>query len=186
METAFESPSGLVPIRLENVAFMSSFVTSLVSQSTLGSKGVHFDTGGPRLYQNGVTKFLLHRNGGHFTFSAAGPPHLYPAHATKLISIPATNPTAFVSQTSRKQSDSLQQRPNCSQFYKLERNFFGGLVSPISSSLIRDIKSLFNATISRQFERSPPRTLDFLQSYGTLTSTPTGYDKRLSARRQFR
>lgn len=50
METAFESPTGLVPIRLENVAFMSSFVTSLVSQSILGSKGVHFDTGGPRLY----------------------------------------------------------------------------------------------------------------------------------------
>ena len=97
METAFESPTGLIPIRLENVAFVSSFVTSLDSQSILDSKGVHFDTGGPRLYQNGTTKFLLHRNGGHFTFSATGVPHFYPQHATKFS--PATlSPTALVSQ----------------------------------------------------------------------------------------
>ena len=102
METAFESPSGLVPIRLENVAFVSSFVTSLVSQSILDGKGVHFDTGGPRLYQEGMTKFLLHRNGGHFTFSAARPPHSYPPHATKWMFTPFTSfPTALTSQRLR-------------------------------------------------------------------------------------
>ena len=105
MKTAFESPSGLVPIRLENVAFVSSFVTSLVSQSILDSKGVHFDTGGPRLYQDGTTKFILHRNGEHFTFSAAGPPHSYPSHAAKWIS------TAITSSSTALISRRLRTRP---------------------------------------------------------------------------
>lgn len=92
METAFESPNGLIPIRLENVAFVSLFVTSLVSQSVLDSKGVHFDTGGPRLYQDGITKFLLHRNEEHFTFSASGVPYPYPQNAIRVLSV--TTPTA--------------------------------------------------------------------------------------------
>lgn len=47
METVFESSNSLIPICLENIAFVNSFVTSLVSQSILDSKGVHFNTGGP-------------------------------------------------------------------------------------------------------------------------------------------
>lgn len=103
METAFKSPTNLVSIRFENVAFVSFFMTTLVFQSIFDNKRVYFDTGGPQLYQNGITKFLLHRNGGYFTFLAPGPPHLCPAHATKLISTSATNPTALVSQKLIKQ-----------------------------------------------------------------------------------
>lgn len=102
IETAFESPNGLIPILLENVAFVGSFVTSLVSQSVLDSKGVYFDTGGPCLYQNGITKFLLHRNDGHFTFTAMGHPHLYPQHAVRALSTTAVTPTVCISNTKTK------------------------------------------------------------------------------------
>ena len=85
METAFESPNGLAPIRLENVAFVESFVTSLVSQSILDHKEVYLDTGGPRLYKDGITKFLLYSNGGHYTFTATGIPHDYPKNTNKVL-----------------------------------------------------------------------------------------------------
>ena len=87
MKTAWESPKGQVPILLENVAFIGSFVTSLVSQSVLDRKGVHFDTGGPRLYKDGVTKFVLYKNGGHYTFTPTGIPHDYLQNATKASAI---------------------------------------------------------------------------------------------------
>lgn len=90
LETAFESPIRLIPIVLQNVAFVGLFITSLVSQSVLDSKRVYFDTGEPRLYKNGITKYLLHRNGGHFTFTATGLPHPYPPNACKMLTAVAT------------------------------------------------------------------------------------------------
>lgn len=83
METAFETPNDLISILLQNVAFAGSFVTSLVSQSVLKSKGLNFDISGPHLYRGKGVEYLLHRNGGHYTFSAAGPPHPYPQGADK-------------------------------------------------------------------------------------------------------
>ena len=77
-----------------NVAYVGSFVTSLVSQSVLDSKGVHFDTGGPRLYKDGVTKFLLHRTSGQYIFTAAGLPHCYPQNALGVLTTTATTSTA--------------------------------------------------------------------------------------------
>lgn len=104
METAFESPYGLVPVYLENVAFVGSFLTSLVSQTVLTRKGVHFDTGGPCLYKDGITKFLLHLNGGHYTFTASGLPHYYPDNATKVLATTVgTAANVFVKERSAKE-----------------------------------------------------------------------------------
>ena len=60
METAFESPTGLVSVKIENVAYVGTFFTSVISQSILDSKGIHLDTGGPHLYKDNKIKFLLH------------------------------------------------------------------------------------------------------------------------------
>ena len=104
IETAFESPNGLVPIFLENVAFVGSFLTSLVSQSVLERKGVHFDTGGPRLYKDGATKFFLHCNGGHYTFTASGLPHNYPRNAARVLAT-TVDTTANISVKERSAKD---------------------------------------------------------------------------------
>lgn len=126
MGTAFESPSGLTPILLENVAFVSSFVTSLVSQSILDSKGIQFDTGGPRLYQDGITKFLLYRKGGHFMFTASGLPHLYPQHAVRL----GSNPSALVSDTKKK----LIKEQSASEWHKIMAHVSGEAIGHLQES----------------------------------------------------
>ena len=96
METAFESPTGLIPIIIQNVAFVRLFMTSLVSQSILDAKGIYLDTGGPRLYKDNITKYQLYRTGGHYTFTATGLPHPYPQNAHKIF------PTAAIKSTSNR------------------------------------------------------------------------------------
>lgn len=54
-----------------------------MSQSVLDQKKIHFDTESPRLYKDRVTKFVLHKNSRHYTFTATGVPHAYPQKATK-------------------------------------------------------------------------------------------------------
>lgn len=92
METSFESPNGgFSPILLQNLAFAGSFITSLVLQSVLDSKGIHFDSKGPHLYKDGKIKYRLHRNGGHYTFITLGIPHPYPQDAPSIKPKPITS-----------------------------------------------------------------------------------------------
>lgn len=60
-----------------------------MSQSVLDQKRVYFDTKSPRLYKDGVTKFVFHKNGEHYTFTATGVPHAYPQKSTKVFATTA-------------------------------------------------------------------------------------------------
>ena len=90
LETSFQSPAGITPVVIENVAYVGGFITSLISQSILDIKGVHFDTGGPRLYKNNIAKYLLYQTKGHYTFTPSGPAYPYPDDAQKILTAPVT------------------------------------------------------------------------------------------------
>ena len=106
MHTAFQSESdGLIPITLQNVAFIGSFTTSLVSQYILGSKGVCFDSGGPHLYDKETRRILyqLYINHTHYTFSESGIPHISPDHHSKQL-LKTTTATPTVLATDKNKS----------------------------------------------------------------------------------
>ena len=60
LETVFHSLTGVTPVVIKNVAYVGGFITSLISQSILDTKEVHFDSGGPRLYKSNTTQYFLH------------------------------------------------------------------------------------------------------------------------------
>lgn len=105
IETAFESPNGLISIFIENVAFVGSFSTSLVSQSILDRKGINFDTGGPQLYKDGITKYFLHCTNRHYTFTAAGPPHRHLQNTLEALTTTKTFLTAGLATPSVKSNN---------------------------------------------------------------------------------
>ena len=123
METAFESPTGLIPVIIQNVAFVGSFMTSVVSQSILDAKGIYLDTGGPRLYKDNITKYQLYRTGGHYTFTALGPPHPYPQNAQKMLTTTAKKPSyAEVARQSSFKSPPITPKTTSSAFAKLAKS----------------------------------------------------------------
>lgn len=80
MHTAFDSPTGLNPIVLQNVAFAGQFLTSVVSGPILDSKNVNLNFKGPYLFNDDprVIKFQLYRNNGKYTFTPLGVPYADP------------------------------------------------------------------------------------------------------------
>ena len=90
IETAFESPTGLTLVVIQNIAYVGKFITSLISQSILDTKGLHFDTGRPCLYQNNTTIYFLHCIKGHYTFTVSRPSYFYSNNANKIFAMPIT------------------------------------------------------------------------------------------------
>lgn len=61
-----DTSTGCQTMTLLNVAYVSDFMTNLVSQDILYTKGVYFDNGKMHLYREGKTMAYVERHNGHY------------------------------------------------------------------------------------------------------------------------
>lgn len=70
--TYFDTPTGKEKILLTETAMVSDFITTVVSNKRLDTKGIHFDSRAPRMYEGAFkTRFKLYSVGGHYSFTKA-------------------------------------------------------------------------------------------------------------------
>ena len=112
--TAFDSPAGKIPVVLQNVAYVGSYLTSIVSGIVLDKKNIHTNSRGPHLFDDDPhkVKFQLYKIREKYTFTPTGVPYIdlptkstpAVATATVLTSKPATVPaTAFAAEIIQSQ-----------------------------------------------------------------------------------
>ena len=85
LKTIFYSLIKVTLVVIKNVAYVESFIISLISQSIFYTKRVHFDSGGPRLYKDNATQYFLHQINSHYVFTTNGVSFSYLDNACKIL-----------------------------------------------------------------------------------------------------